>query len=208
MIELSDKRLLIFLRHGSALDKDEALETGVADFDRELIPRGIKCTKKSAKKIADFFDFDDRIKVVTSPSRRCLETAEILVRRLKKLNFKASLHEDMSLEAHQAPPAFTLSVQRHLREWSVKRQARSHLIFVGHEPHLGEWVSALLMNGGQLELSQKNLEQERVTPSMPSESVGYTQAHAPVVVHWPKSGFAVFEWDFEKAKGTLKAFGR
>ena len=63
---------LILFRHGIA----EERRAGLDDAERRLTPAGIERTRLAARGLASVYDGIDRI--LTSPKRRALETAELL----------------------------------------------------------------------------------------------------------------------------------
>lgn len=112
---------LILWRHAEAEDETDDL----LDLERGLTPRG----EKQAARMAAWLDrhLPDGARILSSPARRCEQTALALGRKFK---VRAALSPGASgldiLEAAQWPTA------RHI------------VVVVGHQPSLGEAVARLL----------------------------------------------------------------
>lgn len=118
--------LLILLRHAKA--EPESLEGG--DFARALAERGRREAKEAASWLKERPDWPPA-RVLCSPARRTLETAEPLRAGLAEGVFR----EEPSI--YEADPGTLLElVERHLPE-------ASPLLLIGHNPGLSELLSAL-----------------------------------------------------------------
>ena len=112
---------LILWRHADAEDGDESIE----DMNRVLTPRGVK----QAARVAGWLDrqLPEGTRVLSSPARRCEQTAMALGRKYKvrpELGPEAS--SDQLLEAAQWP------------------HSKHAVLIVGHQPMLGETIALLL----------------------------------------------------------------
>lgn len=112
---------LILWRHADAIPGSDTL----ADLDRPLSPKGLK----QAKRMGEWLNrvLPENARILVSPARRTLSTADALERRYKTV---AGLGPDGNIEA-------LLSETR----WP---QAREVTVVVGHQPTLG-LVAAYLM---------------------------------------------------------------
>lgn len=133
---------LYLLRHAKARSKSHSGQ----DRDRALTPQGKASAFKKAMKWKK--TLTDVEVIVTSPARRCLETAEIFASVLNKME---SILEDETLDV----TARAEDVLKSLRKYSHHRD----LLIIGHEP----WMSALaslLFTGtslGQIRLKKTGL---------------------------------------------------
>jgi len=112
---------LILWRHAEADDWTE----GCDDLQRSLTSRG----EKQAKRMASWLDrqLPDGTRILTSPARRCEQTALALGRKYK-------LRDELAPEAPIEP---MLAVAG----WP---NGRSVVLLVGHQPALGQLVSRLM----------------------------------------------------------------
>lgn len=112
---------LILWRHADAEDGDDALD----DMNRVLTPRGVK----QAARVAGWLDrqLPEGTRILTSPARRCEQTALALGRKYK---VRAELGTDATvaqlLEAAQWP------------------HSKNAVLIIGHQPVLGETIAQLL----------------------------------------------------------------
>ncbi len=115
---------LILWRHAEA-------EPGEPDLERALTPKG----QKQARRMADWLtsQLPDSCKIVVSPARRTLQTAEALGRKFK-------LHTDL------APGAEAEDILR-VANWPGGKES---VLIVGHQPTLGQ-AAALLLTGEALD---------------------------------------------------------
>lgn len=111
---------LILWRHAEA-------EPGTPDLERILTPKG----QKQARRMADWLtsQLPDNCKVLVSPARRTLQTAEALGRKFKLVNELAPGAEADDILA--------------AANWPSSRETA---LIVGHQPTLGQ-VAALLLTG-------------------------------------------------------------
>jgi phosphohistidine phosphatase len=119
------------MRHGPAEDQ---ASTG-RDFDRRLSPRGRMRTERVALELRARGESPKR--VLSSPLRRTVETAEIVIATLK-LPIEAELRDELA----PGGPAAGL-VQELLRE-GAKR-----VMLVGHEPDVSALTEQLLPGWGR-----------------------------------------------------------
>jgi phosphohistidine phosphatase len=118
---------ILVVRHGRALEREAARTLGVLDRDRPLTWQGRSRMKEVARGLAGCVPGVSAL--ITSPLRRALETAEILQQRYEGLR----LVESDSL-LPEADPA-------ELGQFLGDAAFDSTALVVGHEPHLGSWVS-------------------------------------------------------------------
>jgi len=112
---------LILWRHAEADDWTE----GCDDLQRSLTSRG----EKQAKRMASWLDrqLPDGTRILSSPARRCEQTALALGRKYK---LRDELAPDAPIEPMLA-----------LAGWP---NGRSVVLLVGHQPALGQLVSRLM----------------------------------------------------------------
>lgn len=111
---------LILWRHAEA-------EAGEPDLERALTARG----RKQARRMADWLTLrlPDSCKILVSPARRTVQTAEALERKFK-------IHPGL------APDAQAADILRAVN-WP---SAKESVLIIGHQPTLGQ-VAALLLTG-------------------------------------------------------------
>lgn len=124
---------LLIVRHADAGDREEFARTGRPDDERPLSEKGIRQMSEAATLLRALEPDVERI--VTSPFRRAMQTAEIL----RKAWRAAPLTQSETLVPEARPKAFG----RLLRELDAEV-----VICVGHEPHLSTLV-AWLTSGEQ-----------------------------------------------------------
>lgn len=112
---------LIFWRHAEADDWTE----GCDDMQRSLTPRG----EKQAKRMAGWLDrqLPEGTRIVSSPARRCEQTALALGRKYK---LRVELAPDATPDALLAAAGWPHS--------------KSVVLMIGHQPALGQAISLLL----------------------------------------------------------------
>jgi phosphohistidine phosphatase len=112
---------LILWRHADAEDSDERID----DLNRVLTPRGVK----QAARVAGWLDrqLPEGTRILTSPAKRCEQTALALGRKYK-------------VRAELAPDA-TVAQLLEVAQWP---DAKSAVLIVGHQPVLGETIAHLL----------------------------------------------------------------
>ncbi len=116
---------LIFWRHAEAEDLAAATFSAEADLARSLTPRG----EKQAARMASWLDrqLSESAKVVSSPARRCEQTALALGRKYRVLDSLA--------------PGASASELLGAVQWP---QAKSPVLVIGHQPTLGQSIGQLL----------------------------------------------------------------
>ena len=117
---------LILWRHAEAGDNLSEMDPE-ADLARPLKPKG----ERQAQRVAEWLNqfLPDSAKVLSSPALRCMQTAEALGRRVKKV---PALGPDATVEG-------LLAATR----WPDSKEP---VLVVGHQPTLG-MVAAYLMAG-------------------------------------------------------------
>lgn len=127
---------LILMRHGIALDREEAEAASISDLERPLTEKGRKKVRQVTQQL---MGFEKDIKaIVTSPLLRAKQTAEI-VSDLMGIDVKYHSNE---LHPAGSPMAFS--------NWLKKEVTKeSCVLSVGHEPQLSVFASWCL--SGQLE---------------------------------------------------------
>jgi phosphohistidine phosphatase len=113
---------IILWRHAEA-------EPGEPDFDRVLTPKG----QKQARKMAAWLDhtLPDRCKILVSPTRRTVQTAEAFGRKFKIIPGLA--------------PGADARALLTIANWP---DGREPVLLIGHQPSLGS-LAALLLTGVQ-----------------------------------------------------------
>jgi len=116
---------VMVVRHGIALDREDAGIQAIAEEDRPLTRKGRTRTKRVAKGLVA--RAPGVISLLTSPLRRAVETAEILGKAY-----------DLDFEETRAllPEADPAELSRLLSDDG----GISPVAVVGHEPHLSRWV--------------------------------------------------------------------
>lgn len=118
---------VLVVRHGIAMDRDQAASRGMLDRDRPLTPRGRWRMKRAARGIAKLAP--GVVALAASPFRRALETAEIL----------ENAYGD--LQPTETPALLPDADPEDLAHFLAESATESPVAVVGHEPHLGGWVS-------------------------------------------------------------------
>lgn len=124
---------LILWRHADAeahVAEDEAGDHYQLDLRRALTPKG----KRHAARVGAWLQrqLPDDLRVLSSPARRCVQTAEALGRNYKLVDALApDSHAEAILEA---------------AGWPEQRQP---VLVVGHQPLLGQVASLLLAGASQ-----------------------------------------------------------
>lgn len=116
---------LILWRHAEAEDPRDGLD----DAERVLTNRG----EKQAARVGAWLDrqLPDGARVISSPARRCEQTAVALGRKFKA---RPELAKDATVES-----------LLQAAQWPVARQP---VVVVGHQPVIGEAIAYLLGIGG------------------------------------------------------------
>ena len=112
---------LILWRHAEAADETPQ----DLDLARELTPRGLK----QAARVAAWLDrqLPDGARILCSPARRTVQTAEALGRKFK-------LRDDLA-------PGASVDALLDASQWPA---ARGAVLVVGHQPTLGQTIARLL----------------------------------------------------------------
>jgi len=118
---------VIVVRHGVAMDRDEAAEHEIPDEDRPLTPKGRRRMKAAARALADLANGAELL--FSSSYLRAVQTAKI-VRR--------AFEDDIGYRETQAllPDAEPTELARILSE----SPTMPSVLVVGHEPHLGRFI--------------------------------------------------------------------
>ncbi|HVA24968.1 MAG TPA: histidine phosphatase family protein [Chloroflexota bacterium] len=116
---------LYVMRHGPAEDRGH----GVAEFDRQLTPKGRDQTAAAARGLARLGL--NASQIISSPLLRCLETAELAAAALAS----GQPPEPVDALAAGASPGAILQAIRYRPDG---------LLLVGHDPDLSQLVSYLL----------------------------------------------------------------
>jgi phosphohistidine phosphatase len=112
---------LILWRHADAEDGNDTID----DMDRVLTPRGVK----QAARVASWLDrqLPEATRVLTSPARRCEQTALALGRKYK-------VRPELGVGA-------TVEQLLEVAQWP---HAKSAVLIVGHQATLGQTIAHLL----------------------------------------------------------------
>ena len=116
---------LILWRHAEAEELPETVTDAQADLTRKLTPRG----EKQAARMADWLDrqLAGSTRILSSPARRCEQTALALGRKFK-------IRDEL---APGATPAELLE----LVQWPL---SKTPMLVIGHQPTLGQTLAVLL----------------------------------------------------------------
>lgn len=114
---------VLVVRHGTALDKEEAASRFMPDDDRPLTKKGRSRTKRVAKVLAK--RVPNVTGLLTSPLLRAAETAEIVGAAI-------------GLEPERTNALLPGAAEDHLVRVLEKKSGA--VAVVGHEPHLSRWI--------------------------------------------------------------------
>jgi phosphohistidine phosphatase len=119
---------LILWRHAEAEDWPLDNPLIATDLDRSLTARG----EKQAARMAAWLDrqLPEGTRVLVSPARRCVQTADALMALGRKFKVRPELAPDAS-------PAALLA----LVQWP---QAKTPILVIGHQPTLGQTIAQLV----------------------------------------------------------------
>jgi phosphohistidine phosphatase len=121
---------VLVVRHGIAMERDEALAEGIEESERPLTSKGRNRTREVAKALP--LIAPAIVAMLSSPYRRAKETAVIV----------GGAYEDLSFEETAA-----LLPEAHPEELCAvlaERSPESTIAVVGHEPHLGQFIGYCL----------------------------------------------------------------
>jgi phosphohistidine phosphatase len=126
----SPLRVLV-VRHAIAEDAVEFARTGSPDAERPLTKDGRRKMRQASRGLIDLVP---QVGVIaSSPLTRAVETAEILAVRYAKANVEPEMIR-LSALAPGKPGSLLLS-------WLDEQAREQPVMVVGHEPHLGQFVS-------------------------------------------------------------------
>ena len=123
---------LLVVRHAIAEEPADFARTGSPDAERTLTKDGRRKMRRAARGVVDLLP--DLDVIATSPLVRAVETAEILARRYAKTG-----NEPETIRLSALAPGKPASA---LLGWLAERPRGGGVVaVVGHEPHLGQFVS-------------------------------------------------------------------
>lgn len=122
---------VLVVRHAIAEDAAEFARTGAPDADRPLTRQGRQRMRKASQGLVQLVP--DVHVIATSPLVRAVETAEILQKRYLKSDVEAEIVRLSALA-----PGKSSSL---LLGWLAEQAGKGTVVLVGHEPHLGQFVS-------------------------------------------------------------------
>jgi phosphohistidine phosphatase len=121
---------ILVVRHGIAMEREDAQAVGIAESGRPLTPQGCKRTKRAAKGLSRIVPDVDSL--LTSPYRRAVETAEFVGKAYGGLTC-----EETDALLPEADP-------EELCQVLAARTSGALVAVVGHEPHLGRFLGYCL----------------------------------------------------------------
>ena len=122
---------VLIVRHAIAKDPAEFAQTGTPDAERPLTKQGRKRMRLAARGLAMLVP--DVGTIASSPLTRAVETADIVGGRYGKAGAEL---ETLRLSALSPGKPANL-----LLSWLGEQPRELAVVLVGHEPHLGEFVS-------------------------------------------------------------------
>jgi phosphohistidine phosphatase len=117
---------VLVVRHGIALDREDASSQGMLDRDRPLTLRGKKRMKRAARGLSRIAP--GVVSLFSSPYRRAVETAELVEREYSDLE-----HAETGALVPDSPP-------EELAHFLAESSAEPLVAVVGHEPQLSTFV--------------------------------------------------------------------
>jgi phosphohistidine phosphatase len=117
---------VLVVRHGLALDREDAEKQGMLDRDRPLTERGRKRMKRAARGLSRIAP--DIVSLFSSPFRRAVETAELVEREYSDLE-----HAETNALTPDTSP-------EDLAHFLAESIAEARVAIVGHEPQLSSFV--------------------------------------------------------------------
>jgi phosphohistidine phosphatase len=142
--------ILYFLRHGLA---ENRIEWKDDDSLRPLTDKGVENMNREADVIASL-GLSLNI-ILTSPLKRAFQTAEIIARRLHKM--------DHLMQDERLAPGFNLE---QLSKILSEVPEVDSILLVGHEPDFSETVSSLI-GGGNIQFKKGGLTRVDLISSAP-----------------------------------------
>lgn len=121
---------VLVVRHGIAMEREDAQAVGITEAERPLTPQGRKRMRRAARGL--FRVVPELDSILTSPYRRALETAELVSRAYGGL----TCEETDALLPDADPEA--------LCQVLAARPRSSTVAVAGHEPHLGRFLGYCL----------------------------------------------------------------
>jgi len=118
---------VIVVRHGIAMDRDEAREQAIPDEERPLTPKGRRRMKAAARALAELANGAELL--FSSSYLRAVQTSKLVRRAFED---DIGYRETTALLPHAEPT----ELARVLSEGP----AMPSVLIVGHEPHLGRFV--------------------------------------------------------------------
>src|SRR5262249_8979459 len=118
---------IVVVRHGIALDREEAAKAAMADSERPLTEKGRRRMKLGARGIAYLVRGTEL--VVSSPLLRAVETAKIVQRAYEG---DVGYVEESALLPDAAPSDLAATLG--------EAPVAPIVVVVGHEPHLGRFI--------------------------------------------------------------------
>lgn len=116
-------KTIIFIRHGKA----EEINADITDFERSLVPKGIRLSHVSAKKLAEEnLSFDQ---IFTSPAFRAIETALVFAENLNYNKDKILIKEELYFKTDKA--SFKVLLE------TIDNSSNT-VLFFGHNPTFTE----------------------------------------------------------------------
>ena len=125
---------LLVIRHAIAMEREEYAKTGRPDSDRPLTDTGRRRMRKNARGLQRISPHPDLIG--TSPWLRAADTARVIVETL-------GVERMETVDAMIPDRPFS-----ELAAWLNEHGDVPTIALVGHEPHLGEFVTWLLGGRG------------------------------------------------------------
>jgi len=120
---------VLVVRHGIAMEREDAQAVGIAEAERPLTPQGRKRMKRAAKGLSRIVPELDAL--ITSPYRRARATADVVGRAFGRLS-----SEETDALLPEADPEELCQV--------LAAHGGGLVAVVGHEPHLGRFVAYCL----------------------------------------------------------------
>ena len=121
---------VILLRHGIALEPEEAANAGIREHERPLTKQGLARTAEAVQGLHELVGSVDLI--AHSPLTRARQTADILAEAYPS----ARRTETRALKPGETAEALAQFVARYVRS-----STQDPVILVGHEPDLSQWAA-------------------------------------------------------------------